>query len=136
MTPVIAAELVETLGAAFKSGDVTTVLRCFAADGDVLYVGSEADEVAVGAAALESLLMELFARDERYSWSTGTAHVLACASGALVVAEAALAVHAVSDGTTIETDVPYRVSGLLEEEHGRWVWRMCQGSEPTASETA
>jgi hypothetical protein len=39
MTPTIAAALVNALGEAFKSGDVTAVLQCFAADGDVLYAG-------------------------------------------------------------------------------------------------
>jgi len=132
----MAADLVDALGEAFKSGDVTAVLQCFAADGDVLYAGSEAEEVAVGAAALTSLLEELFARDERYSWQSSTAHVLACTAGAVVVAEVALAVHAVADGAAIETDLPYRVSGLLEQAHGRWVWRMFQGAEPTVLETA
>ncbi len=135
MTPETAAEMVDMLGEAFKSRDVTTVLECFAADGDVLYAGSEAGEVAIGAAALTTLLERLFARDERYSWKSGTTHVLACTAGALVVAEAALTVHAVADGTTIEADVPYRVSGLVEKVHGRWLWRTCQGAEPTAPET-
>lgn len=132
MTPVSAAELVDELGEAFASGDVATVLRCFAADGDVLYAGSEPGEVAVGAAAFTALLTELFARDERYSWRCRTVHVLACAAGMVVVAEADLAVHATADGAVVEQDVPYRVSGLLEQAHGRWVWRMCQGAEPVA----
>jgi hypothetical protein len=128
----MAVDVVDVLGEAFKSGDVTAVLHCFATDGDVLYAGSETDEVAVGAPALTSLLEGLFARDERYSWKSSTAHVLACTAGAVVVADAALTVHAVADGAAIETDVPYRLSGLLEPAHGRWLWRMCQSAEPTA----
>jgi predicted RecA/RadA family phage recombinase len=132
MTPAMAVDLVDTLGEALKSGDVTAVLQCFAADGDVIYAGSETDEVAVGTAALASLLEELFARNERYSWRSSTAHVLVCTAGAVVVAEAALTVHAVADGAAIETDLPYRITGLLEPAHDRWVWRMCQSAEPTA----
>jgi len=136
MTAALAADLVNAFGEAFKSGDLTAVLQCFAADGDVLYAGSEADEVAIGAAALTSMLEELFARDERYSWHSDTVHVLACASGALVVADAPLTVHAIEDGAAIETGLSYRISGLLEPAHGRWVWRMCQGTEPTVPEMA
>ena len=136
ITAAIAADLVNALGKAFRSGDVTAVLQCFAADGDVLYAGSEIDEVAIGAPALTSLLEELFARNERYSWQSSTAHVLVCTAGAVVVADAALAVHAVADGAAIETDVPYRISGLLEPAHDHWVWRMCQSAEPTVPGTA
>lgn len=135
MTPAMAADLIDVLGDAFRCGDVEAVLQCFADDGDVIYAGSEAGEVAVGVAALTSLLEKLFARDERYSWQSGTAHVLVSTAGAVVVADAALAVHAVADGAAIETHLPYRVSGVLEQAHGRWVWRMCQGVEPTPLET-
>lgn len=134
MTPATAARLVDGLGDAFASGDVATVLRRFAADGDVLYAGSEAGEVAVGAAAVSALLEDLFARDERYSWRCRAVHVLRLHPGAVgpsvaVVAEATLTVHPVAGGAPIENDLPYRVSGLLEEEGDRWVWRMCQGAE-------
>jgi hypothetical protein len=133
VTPASAAELVDTLGEAFATGDVAAVLRCFAADGDVLYAGSEAGEVAVGVAALTARLIDLFARDERYSWRCRSVHVLACAAGVVVVAEADLTVRAAADGSPVEQGLPYRVSGLLEQAHGRWVWRMCQGAEPVSA---
>ena len=137
MTPAMAADLVDALGAAFESGDVRAVLQCFAADGDVLYAGSEAGEIAVGKAELRDLLGELFAREERYSWRSGTTHVLANPTGAVLVADALLAIHAVADGAVIEAEVPYRISGLVEQAPGgRWVWRMCQGAEPTVPHVA
>lgn len=136
MTPASAGELVDMLGEAFGSGDVAAVLRCFAPDGDVLYAGSEADEVAVGVAALTALLTDLFAREERYSWRCRTVHLLECAAGVVVVAETDLAVHAASDGAPVEQGLPYRVSGLLEQYHGRWAWRMCQGAEPALAQPA
>ncbi len=61
--------------------------------------------------------------------------MLTCSAGVVVAADAALAVHAVADGAAIETDLPYRISGLLEPAHDHWVWRMCQGAEPTVPET-
>ena len=136
MTPETAARLVDGLGDAFASGDVAMVLRCFAADGDVLYAGSEASEVAVGAAALTSLLEDLFARDERYSWRCGAVHVLRLPLGATggalvaVVAEATLTLNPVGGGAPNEDDLPYRVSGLLEKQGDGWAWRVCQGAEP------
>lgn len=136
MTPATAARLVDALGDAFASGDVATVLRCFAADGDVLYAGSEDSEVAVGAAAVTSLLEDLFARDERYSWRCRNVHVLrlppVATGGVLVavVAEATLTVHPVGGGAPNEDDLPYRVSGLLEKQGDGWAWRVCEGAEP------
>lgn len=131
MTPAVAAGLVDALGAAFASGDVATVLGCFATDGDVLYAGSEAGEVAVGVPALTALLTGLFGRDERYTWTCRTVELVASAAGVALVAEADLAVLSASDGALVEQGVAYRVSGLLERDDDRWVWRMCQGVEPT-----
>ena len=133
MTPRQAAAVVDGLGAAFATGDVEGVLARFVPDGDMIYAGSEAGEVAVGAAALRLLLEGLFARDERYSWRCDEVHVAAGSAGFAVLADATLFVDPVS-GADRES-FPYRVSGVLEAHDDDWRWRFCQGAEPVPAET-
>ena len=123
---------VDALGAAFRAGDATAVLDLFCAHGDVAYVGSEADEVALGRQEVRALLLVLFDREERYSWRTEHVPVaVVCGVGAMaVVAETTLTVHPAGSGA--EESVPYRVSGVLQREDEGWRWRVCQGAEPAA----
>jgi hypothetical protein len=132
MTPDEAGVLVDALGDAFGSGDVEAVVSLFAGDGDVMYAGSEAGEVAVGVPALRLLLAGLFARDERYSWRTDRVQVGECAAGCVVLADATLVVvpWPPSDGGAEPESLPCRVSGLLEGRDGAWRWRFCHTSEP------
>lgn len=133
MTPAEAGRLVESLGAAFGAADVEAVMSLFAAEGDILYAGSEAGEVAGDRAALRVMLAELFRREERYSWRCHGVHVTSCAAGVAVLAEATLFVDPTlpsGQRSGAREAVPYRVSGLLEELHGAWRWRWCHGSEP------
>jgi hypothetical protein len=130
----VGREAVDRLGTAFLSGDIAAVLAQFAPHDAVLYAGSEVGEVAIGHAALRSLLEELLTRDERYSWRASVVHELVTGSQVHVVAEAELTVHLPDRGGWRPDDrVPYRVSGVLEQAPGTpsdWRWRSCQGSEP------
>jgi hypothetical protein len=129
----IARAAVDSLGVAFLAGDANAVLENFAASGDILYAGSEPGEIALGHAALRALLQELFARDERYSWSATSVVTTGGDDQLYLVAEADLLVHPHRSGTTAATpseQIRYRVSGVIEREHDTWSWRMCQGSEP------
>jgi len=128
----VAVAAVDALGTAFLGGDPDEVLRHFAGTGEVVYAGSEPGEVAVGRGALRSLLAELFARDERYSWRTTDVRATAGDDVVYLVAEAELCVHPWSAGAVAEVTerVPYRITGVLEREPDGWRWRLCQGSEP------
>ena len=132
---------VDRLGAAFLAGDAAAVLGHFAAEGPVVYAGSEPGDVAVGREAVHALLEELLARDERYSWRTTTCHVTgsdAPGGSGYVVAEVVLGVHPVLDGAErrpgpVAEELPYRLSGVLEKGTAGWRWRLCEGSEPAGS---
>jgi hypothetical protein len=126
---------VNRLGDAFASGEPDRVLSEFVSGDEVMYAGSEPDELAVGRSALRKLLAELFAREERYHWSCRHTHVVTTAQGVFAIATATLTVRAAGgDGAATEGSAsesfPYRVSGLLEQSHGNWRWRACLGSEP------
>ena len=127
VTAVLSAA--DRLSAAFAARDVDAVLDCFVAGDDIGYAGSELAETASGRGAVSALFKEVFARDEAYSWRVTGARVDAYGRSAYLFAEA--------DGLA-RTDsgeavpFPYRISGVLEEDGGRWRWRHCQGTEPTS----
>lgn len=125
------ADTVDRLGAAFHAKDVAAALACFVDDEDISYVGSEQGESAHGRAAVATLLGDLFARAESYSWRTRDLIVHragpGAGAGAFVVADA----DGTEDGPAGTESFPYRVSGLLEPVAGGWRWRAVQGSEPT-----
>ncbi len=125
---------VDRLGLLFLEGDVDAVLEEFAYSDALIYAGSESGEVAVGRAALRALLVELFSREERYSWLAGDVHEVTGGDTVHLVAEVELTVHARDGGTRWrpEERLPYRLSGVLQHEPGpaQWRWRMCLGSEP------
>lgn len=127
---------VDRLGSAFLDGDVDAVLAQFTPDDAVLYAGSETGEVAVGRAALHSLLVDLFGRDERYSWRAAVVHELAVGDTVHLVADGELTVHVPDAGGWVADErLPYRLSGVLEPDPtptAPWRWRTCQGSEPVA----
>jgi hypothetical protein len=134
MSPDEASDIIHALGEAFRAGDVDAVTAQFATEGDVIYAGSERGEVALGLADLRSLLADVFARDERYSWRCDAVRVASCAAGFAVLADATLFVDPYPDTTdgAGRLTLPYRVSGLLESENENWRWRTCHGSEPVS----
>src|SRR5690349_22609094 len=119
---------VGALSAAFAARDVGAALDCFVPGDDVGYAGSELAESATGRAALAALLGEVFGRDEAYSWTVRSATVRECGRAAYVFAEAEGVVR--PDAGAAEV-FGYRVSGLVELVGDRWLWRHCQGAEPT-----
>jgi len=133
MSPNEASDIIHALGDAFRAGDVDAVTEQFVTEGDVMYAGSELGEVALGLTDLRSLLTDVFARNERYSWRCDAVRIASCPGGFAVLADATLFVDPYPD-TTDGADrltLPYRLSGLLEIENLNWRWRFCHGSEPT-----
>ena len=122
------AQAVGQLSDAFTARDLEAALACFVPDDEVGYAGSERMETAAGRQALRVLLGEVFGRDEAYGWQPTTVTVHEYGSSAYVFAEAQGFVRL--DSGARET-FAYRVSGLVELVDGRWLWRHCQGSEPS-----
>ncbi|MBM2615552.1 nuclear transport factor 2 family protein [Actinoplanes sp. LDG1-06] len=122
------AQAVRDLSEAFAARDLNAALACFAPGDDIGYTGSELTESATGRAALTALLGEVFLRPEAYAWQTRYVTVHEHGDRAYVFAEALGSAR--PDGGA-EENFPYRVSGLVEQVEGRWLWRHCQGSEPS-----
>jgi ketosteroid isomerase-like protein len=119
----------DRLSAAFAARDVDAALDCFVLDDHIGYAGSEQAETATGRGAVSALLAAVFARAEAYSWQVTAARVHMYGGCAYLFAEAD-GLARTDAGETVP--FPYRVSGMLEEDGGRWRWRHCQGGEPTA----
>ena len=101
----------------------------FAADPDVLFLGSDATEFAVGREQLtrhfESILKQPFTisfdwKDTRSSSRGDVAWIYASGD-------------AVLKGADGEMRSPYRMTGVLERRDGQWKWRQVHGSQPAAN---
>jgi ketosteroid isomerase-like protein len=123
------AQALQDLSEAFAARDLRAALACFAPGDDIGYAGSERSEAAVGRTDLTALLGRVFQRTEAYAWHVHAVTVHTFGDRAYVFADA--------EGTArpdqgVTESFPYRVSGLVEQVEGRWLWRHCQGSEPSA----
>lgn len=106
--------------------DVDAVVALFGDDG--VYFGSEAWEWAVGAAALRDLFSRLFARPETYTWRGWGQPITGSAGDVIWFVMPATLVER-CDG--MDSQSPYRLSGVLERVHGgTWLFRLLNGSEP------
>ncbi len=117
------------LSSAFRDQDVDRLLGLFSERPDVTYAGSELGERATGPAALEVLLTQVLGRDEAYAFDLPDVRVAEVGDALSVLAEGTGTAHP-TDGEP-ET-FAYRLTGVLVNEHDRWVWLLLVGSEPTA----
>ena len=122
-------QAVHDLSTAFESRDLEAALACFVPDDEIGYAGSEREETAIDRGGVAALLGKLFSREEAYSWEPTTITIHQYGPTAYVFAEAnGMSRH---DDETDEY-FAYRLAGLVELVNNRWLWRHCQGSEPSA----
>jgi ketosteroid isomerase-like protein len=132
MNHAILQSLLRELSEAFRTRDPEQLLALFSKRPTATYAGSEADEKATGRSAMRHLFTQLLARDATYSF---TLPDITCGvTGDLV--------WVLADGTGIETTpsgaaeaFPYRLTGNLVREEGRWRWLLLTGAEPTTAPT-
>jgi ketosteroid isomerase-like protein len=101
-------------------------MELFGPDADVVFIGSEADETAIGPVALQVRLKEIFSRPESYSWEWKWRSVSAAESVAWVTADAAV----LAKGGGRDLALPYRLTVVMERRGDRWLWMQYHGSEP------
>jgi len=98
----------------------------FVAGEDTLLVGSLPTDSARGRAQLERHFRSYFDRSETYGFMWREVDVAVRGAVAWLHAEGELVIHG-PDGDRRE---PYRLTGVLEKHHGRWMWRLFHGSHP------
>jgi hypothetical protein len=96
----------------------------FAPDG--MLVGSEPGEIALGREAIRQMIGTFHALPARYSWTWSSIEASVEGRSAWLFAEG----FAVKELDGDQTRRPYRLSGVLSLENGKWCWRLFHGSEP------
>jgi hypothetical protein len=114
------------LNLAVAGHDLAGVLALFSKDDDVMLVGSEAGELALGPIAVEAFFRRVFDRPVHYSWLWHTVSVSAVDKVAWVLADGEVVLR---DDDEISRR-PYRITGVLKCTGGVWRWQQFHGSEP------
>ena len=106
--------------------DLVGVLSLFVSDPDVILVGSEAGEFAVGLSELRAFFQRIFARQGtfRFEWRTSRVSV----EGDVAWFFAVTLAHYDEPGNP--ATVPYRTTGVLARRGDRWRLAHYHGSEP------
>lgn len=105
------------------------VLADFAPGDDLLLIGSEAGEVAIGRQELEAFFARIFAREVTFSWEWERIDISHAGDLAWIFADG----QAVLTTAQEQRKTPYRITGVLERHGERWLWRQYHGSEPVNS---
>ena len=121
----------DRLGSLLSAKDIAFVDE-FAASADVRLIGSEAGEIAEGRVAIEALVRKLYALPVSLGWEWARRSASVAGTVAWVFAEGDVVIGRTG---TVER-VPYRMTGVLELDGGRWRWRQFHGSEPAAKAAA
>jgi hypothetical protein len=132
----VARAALASLSTAFHVGDLDALIELFSSHPATTYAGSEMGEIATGTQQLVELFSGLLARPQRYRFEFDDVRAHPLGSTVWLLA----------DGHGYESDLsgrratphgaeerfPYRISGLLAVESGRWRWILLSGGEPTA----
>lgn len=104
------------------------VLSEFASDADVLLVGSERGEVVEGQAGLRDFFQRVFRSPAHVGWEWRKVRISSCDNVAWLFAEGEVVI--VMDARPERR--PYRLTGVLERQNRRWLWKHFHGAEPSA----
>ena len=102
------------------------VIQEFAADADVLLVGSEAGEVAAGPDQIAEFFRAILAQPVTIAFEWRETRASVEGDQAWLFATGDVVVRS-PDG---ERRGPYRLTGVLQRRDGKWLWKHFHGSEP------
>jgi hypothetical protein len=105
-----------------------TITEEFIDSPETLFIGFAAAEAARGQREIAAHFERLFGQPETIAFSWRRVEVSVRNAVAWLYAEGELVR---KDGESAAHE-PYRLSGVLELNHGRWRWRMFHGSRPAA----
>ena len=95
---------------------------------DTLLVGSAKVDQARGRHEIAEHFASYFARPETLSFAWREVEVAVRGAVAWLHAEGEVVIH----GDEADRREPYRLTGVLELHHGKWLWRLFHGSQPAA----
>jgi ketosteroid isomerase-like protein len=106
------------------------IIQEFAPDSDVLLLGSDADELAIGHEQLADFFQKIVSLPVTLSWEWKQTKVSSLGNVAWIFAQGDIVVRSASG----EKRSPYRLTGVLERQNGKWLWRQFHGSEPAPAQ--
>jgi ketosteroid isomerase-like protein len=98
----------------------------FAEGADTLFVGSLSTDRARGRSELAEHFRRYFEQPETLAFAWREVDVSVRGAVAWLHAEGEVVAH----GPEGESRRPYRLTGVLEQHHGKWLWRLFHGSQP------
>ncbi len=127
-------EILETLdqySATYAEHDLDGILALFAPDPDIVVIGTGADEKRIGIEEVRQQFERNFNETEASSITWGWQHVSIVDGMAWVAADAVIAVRVAGK----DTRFPIRMTIILEQRHGFWLWVHRHASVPAAGQT-
>lgn len=128
-TETAVMRILEDVSDSCASRDVQRALGLFAADADIVLLGSEEGEKAIGLGELENFFRRLFSRPTAYSFEWRWHAVSMEGSVAWAVAEGL--VHARTADQHVSS--PYRSTTVLVKRGDKWLMTHLHGSEPASA---
>jgi len=119
-------KILQDLSDGLTSRHVQRVLDLFATDADIVLLGSQAGEKAIGRRELENFLERLFSRSMVISFEWKWHLVSIKGSVAWVVAEGLIHWKSANQHQSF----PYRATIVLKKKGEKWLIMHCHGSEP------
>ena len=123
----VADDGLDALVTALATRDVDTVLALFTERASVF--GSEDAEVAIGRDAMRHFVDDICGQPATYAWRWEVTAAGRDGDVVWFVAPGNATVRG-DDGTVMLVD-PYRLSGVLRQCDGAWLFELFNGSEPT-----
>jgi ketosteroid isomerase-like protein len=104
------------------------VVEDFTPSDEALLIGSEQGEIAAGRQEIEAFFQRVFARPATFSRECQRINAWYAENLAWFFADGQVILS--SEKEIRRT--PYRITGVLENRDGRWLWRLYHGAEPVA----
>lgn len=102
------------------------VVEDFAPGDEALLIGSEQGEIAAGRQEIEAFFQRVFARPSTFSWEWQRIDAWYAENLAWFFADGQV----ILSGEKEIRRTAYRITGVLENRDGRWLWRLYHGAEP------
>ncbi len=100
------------------------LIEAFSGDEDVMLIGPEPGEVAIGPEALRAFFADLYARPDRLLFSLPERRVSTMGTVAWLTGEGTYRL------STGGEEKPFRLTAVLERRRGVWFWQLFSASEP------
>jgi ketosteroid isomerase-like protein len=117
---------------AYKKQDLQATLQFWAPDPDVFVLGSGADEKGIGITQLTEHLKRDWAQCKVES--IGIKNYMVSAAGYVAWLSADISFHGNAPGDAGEIDFAGRLTGVLENRNGRWLWVQMHLSVPSVEQ--